>query len=144
LIVTSHILPELSRICDRVAILVQGKLRAFGTLDEIVHTVSERRTIEVQLADADEVRRAAEVIRHWEENGAEVAPSPTEAMVRFQTSRPERELAGLLADLIRSSLNVSQFREVPVDLEETFLSVVGNDGVPREAARQTSATKDAS
>ena len=32
LIVTSHILPELSRICDTVAIITQGKLRAFGTL----------------------------------------------------------------------------------------------------------------
>ena len=30
LIVTSHILPELSRICDQVAIITHGRLRAFG------------------------------------------------------------------------------------------------------------------
>ena len=35
LIVTSHILPELARICHRVAIITRGRLRAFGTLDEI-------------------------------------------------------------------------------------------------------------
>jgi ABC-2 type transport system ATP-binding protein len=143
LIVTSHILPELSRICDRVAILVQGRLRAFGTLDEIVHTVSERRTIEVQLAKADEVERAAEVIRHYEGNGAEVVPSPAEAIVRFQTSRLEQELAGLLADLVQNGLNVSQFREVQMDLEDTFLSIVGNDSGSREAVPQTSAAKGA-
>jgi ABC-2 type transport system ATP-binding protein len=143
LIVTSHILPELSRICDRVAILVQGRLRAFGTLDEIVHTVSERRTIEVQLAKTDEVQRAAEVIRHYEGNEAEVVPSPAEAMVRFQTSRLEQDLAGLLADLVQNSLNVTQFREVQMDLEDTFLSIVGNDSGCPEAVPQTSAAKDA-
>ena len=36
LIVTSHILPELSRICDQVAILTHGQLQAFGTLEEIL------------------------------------------------------------------------------------------------------------
>src|SRR4029077_803176 len=49
LIVTSHILPELSRICNQVAIITHGQLRAFGTLDEIMRTVSQQRTIEVQL-----------------------------------------------------------------------------------------------
>ena len=50
LIVTSHILPELSRICDQVAILNRGRLRAFGTLAEIMRSVSQQRTVEVQLA----------------------------------------------------------------------------------------------
>ena len=46
LLVTSHILPELSRICDRVAILTHGKMRAFGTVEEIGRQVSQQRTIE--------------------------------------------------------------------------------------------------
>ncbi|MFN9289929.1 MAG: ABC transporter ATP-binding protein, partial [Planctomyces sp.] len=40
LIVTSHILPELSRICDQVAIVAGGKLRAMGTLQEVTRTLS--------------------------------------------------------------------------------------------------------
>ena len=47
LIVTSHVLPELSRICDLVAILTQGTLRAFGTQQEIMRMVSQRRTYDV-------------------------------------------------------------------------------------------------
>ena len=35
LLVTSHVLPELARICHRVAIITRGRLRAFGTLEEI-------------------------------------------------------------------------------------------------------------
>ncbi len=37
LIVTSHILPELAHICDTVAILSHGKLRALGSAREIGH-----------------------------------------------------------------------------------------------------------
>ena len=49
LIVTSHILPELARICHRVAIITRGRLRAFGTLDEIARQLSPLRTMEVLL-----------------------------------------------------------------------------------------------
>lgn len=132
LIVSSHILHELSRICDRVAILVQGRLCAFGTLDEILHTVSERRMIEVQLADAEAVDHAADVIRRSEGPAAEVSSSHAEAVVRFQTIRPEQDLAGLLAELIQNGLNPSQFREVQMDLEDTFLSIVHNESGPAE------------
>jgi len=137
LIVTSHILAELSRVCDRVAILVQGRLCAVGTLDEILRMVSERRMIEVQLTGAEDVPRAAEMIRHHEGNAAEVASSPAEAMVRFQTSRPEPELASLLAELVLAGLRPSQFREVSMDLEGTFLSIIHNENAARQGNGQS-------
>ncbi|MDP6447695.1 MAG: ABC transporter ATP-binding protein, partial [Pirellulaceae bacterium] len=43
LIVTSHILAELARICNQVAILTNGKLRAAGSLDEIMNQVRQQR-----------------------------------------------------------------------------------------------------
>ncbi len=49
LIVTSHILPELSRICSVIAIITQGRLRAYGPLGEIMRHLQQRRTFEVQL-----------------------------------------------------------------------------------------------
>ena len=57
LIVTSHILPELSRICDTVAIITKGQLRAFGPLDQIMRGIRQRRLIEVQLLAAEEVAK---------------------------------------------------------------------------------------
>uniref|UniRef100_UPI003561E999 ABC transporter ATP-binding protein n=1 Tax=Stieleria sp. TaxID=2795976 RepID=UPI003561E999 len=55
LIVTSHILPELARVCDIVAMITKGRLRAFGTLDEIMRDIQQRRTFEIQLVDHDQV-----------------------------------------------------------------------------------------
>jgi len=123
LLVTSHILPELARICDRVAILNQGRLEAFGTLAEIMRSVSKQRTVEVLLAESTRVDQAAEVIRAHIEPDAELAPSPSEAVVRFRTTRPERELGTLLAELVAARIDVTQFREVQSDLEDAFLSV---------------------
>src|SRR5262249_56500049 len=91
LIVTSHILPELARICDRVAIITRGRLRAYGTLDEITGQLSQLRTIEVLLVRAGDVDRAAEVVRRHVEPGAEVTVVATESTVRFRTSKTEED-----------------------------------------------------
>lgn len=125
LIVTSHILPELARICNVVAMITQGKLRAFGTLDQIMRDIRQRRTFEIQLVDATQLNAAAEcVVRGLDEAEAKsVEKSEAELMVRFQTSRTDKDLAGLLARLVDQRVAVGQFREVPTDLEDAFLSV---------------------
>jgi len=138
LIVTSHILPELSRICDIVAIITKGKLRAFGTLDEIMRRVKQRRTVEVQLLSTDAVAMVTEVLKTKLEPDAEIHPSEAEAMVRFETSRDEHELADLLSTLSQNVSGVSQFREVPADLEDAFMSVTAADRA-REASGEEAA-----
>jgi ABC-2 type transport system ATP-binding protein len=125
LIVTSHILPELARICDRVAIITRGRLRAYGTLDEITRQLSQLRTMEILLVRAGDVERAAEVVRRHVEPGAEVTAAAAESTVRFRTAKSEDELAGLLTDLVSTGLGVAQFREVQTDLEEAFMTVAG-------------------
>ncbi|MEX0743981.1 MAG: hypothetical protein WD118_00150, partial [Phycisphaeraceae bacterium] len=123
LIVTSHILPELSRICDTVAIVIQGQLRAFGTLEQIMRRISQRRIMEVQLTEQADVQRCAELLKQQLEADAEVTPSEAEAEVRFTTSRDDTQLAELLSLVGQSGLKVVQFHEVPLDLEDAFLSV---------------------
>jgi ABC-2 type transport system ATP-binding protein len=123
LIVTSHILPELSRICNIVAIVTKGKLRAFGTLDEIMRSLRQVRTIEVLLTGTEQLDAGAGVIRSHIEPGMEVTTSPAEGTVRFQTSKGEAELAGVLSALVAAGVGVTQFREVQADLEDAFLTV---------------------
>ncbi len=123
LIVTSHILPELSRICDQVAILTNGRLRAWGTLDEIMQQVRQQRLIEVQLPSEDQVARTESSLRAMLGTDAEIRPSVSEAVVRFETSGSDDGLGEVLGHLVRDGVRVTQFREVPTDLEDAFLSV---------------------
>src|SRR5262245_52825589 len=112
LIVTSHILPELARICDRVAIITRGRLRALGTLDEIARQLSQLQTMEVLLTRADATGRVAEIARRHLEPKAEISESAAESVVRFRTAKTAEDLAGLLAALVSANLGVTQFREV--------------------------------
>src|SRR4051794_25996490 len=55
LLVTSHVLPELARVCHRVAIITRGRLRVLGTLKEITRQLRQLRPMEVLLADAGQI-----------------------------------------------------------------------------------------
>jgi len=125
LIVTSHILPELARICNRVAIITQGKLRAFGTLDDIMRELRQQRTFEVQVANARQVADVGGVLRSALDapEQSTVVEATTEGLVRFETRRSDAELAAILARLVEARVAIAQFREVPKDLEDAFLSV---------------------
>ena len=127
LIVTSHILPELSRICDRVAILTHGRLRASGTLNEIMTQVRQKRLIEVQLPVRDQFEAATRALVQVLGAEATVVPSEAEAIIRFETERADDDLGEVLAHLVRSGIRVSQFRAVVSDLEDAFLTVTRNE-----------------
>jgi len=123
LIVTSHILPELSRICDTVAIIIQGKLRAFGSLEKIMRQISQRRVFELIMIDAEHVTRLSETLQKMLGPEDEITPSEAEAEIRFTTDKTDEELAAILSKITAAGLKVAQFREVPLDLEDAFLSV---------------------
>jgi ABC-2 type transport system ATP-binding protein len=121
LLVTSHVLPELARVCHRFAIITSGRLRAYGALEDITRQLRQLRPMEILLTQADQLDRVAEVVRKYVEPGAEVTSSQAEAVVRFRTAKREEELAELLAALVAGGLGVAQFREVQTDLEEAFM-----------------------
>ena len=151
LIVTSHILPELARVCDVVAMITKGKLRAFGTVDNIMSEIQQRRTFEIQLLAEQRVNAVTTTVSEWldqhatQEKGgkSEVNGAAAERMVRFSSSLSDEEIAPLLAHLVQQNETVLQFREVPTDLEDAFL-FVSNEGddqttaEPKEAKEQES------
>lgn len=140
LIVTSHILPELSHICDRVAILHRGQLKAFGTLDEVTRQVQQTRMIEIQVAGQEQLTLAESVLKGLVADASEITASPAESMLRFRSAQVDAELGATLKRLIDANVQVVQFREVAGNLEEAFLSVTraGNEeavaGVSETAA----------
>lgn len=65
----SHILQEVELICDRVAIVAHGQVRAMGTVEQIAPRRSEDLELEVTLAGTHEAVRAAfhpQPITTWE------------------------------------------------------------------------------
>ena len=127
LIVTSHILPELSRICNVVAIVTAGKLRAFGSVDDVMSQLCPQRNFEIQVASAEHIGGAEKILREVLLDSEPLTSSPAELTLRFPTVRSEGELAELLQKLVLAKLPVTQFRELTSDLEDAFLSVAGKE-----------------
>jgi ABC-2 type transport system ATP-binding protein len=138
LIVTSHILPDLARVCSVVAIITGGKLRAFGTVEEIMRRVNQRRRFEILLAESSQVSGAQQILETALGNGGadRTQVLAAEGVIRFDTDRTDARLAELLAHLVDRGVSVVQFREVPTDLEDAFLSVTRseNDAADAEIA----------
>lgn len=128
LIVTSHILPELARICDTVAIITGGKLQAFGQLDDVMRQLCPLRSYEVQLVDESQLAAAKNLLAPHA-GTAGVSISQQERTLRFPTADSENELANVLQQLVSAGIQVAQFREVAGDLEDAFLSVAAGKPV---------------
>ena len=122
LIVTSHILPELARICDTVAIITGGRLQAFGKLDEVMRNLCPMRSYEVQLLNESDMEGAAKVLSQSVDNDS-LSVSKAERTIRFPTAETEEVLSGVLHALVGAGIHVTQFREVAGDLEDAFLTV---------------------
>ncbi len=127
LIVTSHILPELSRICDTVAIISGGKLRASGTLDQIMETVRQNRLLEIGLSDLSHADKAKSAIKKFVVDGTEVEYSEAERAIRFRTEIVENQWHEMISSLVSEGITINQFREIQSDLEDAFLTVTGQD-----------------
>lgn len=134
LIVTSHILPELSRICDQVAIVAGGRLRAMGSLQEVTRQLSQRRTIEVQLLNAHGIEATGNQIRGLLTEDSDVTVSETEATIRCRTSADDEKLGEILKQLVISGVPVGQFREIAGDLEEAFVTAAREAEAERNSA----------
>jgi len=126
LIVTSHILPELSRICNVVAIVTAGKLRAFGSQEEVMARLCPQRCYEVQLAPDEILAGARDKLSSLLLNNEGISISEAERTLRFPTSRSESELANVLSQMVQAGMKVTQFREVTSDLEDAFLTVAAS------------------
>lgn len=127
LIVTSHILPELARICSVVAIVTSGRLKAFGTVDEVMASLCPQRSYEIQLVQESDLARAQSMLASHLSESEPIASSQRERVLRFPTNRPESELAEILHNLVSSGVRISQYREVASDLEDAFLTVAKSD-----------------
>lgn len=134
LIVTSHILPELSRICNKIAIVSHGKLRACGPIEEILRQVNQKRVWEIFLTDSEKLTALQSFLDEYLEEGASVELSEAELAIRFQTSTNDEKIQKLLSQVVAQQFPVVQLREVQTDLEDTFMTVTQENASPSAKA----------
>ena len=140
LLVSSHILPELAAICDSIGILHMGVLRTAGPLQEVLSSLRRHRLIEVKLLG--DVNKAIELISQNAQCENIERSVEVDNVVNFHFHGNDEELAELTNKLVRADLRVVTVREVPLTLEEAYMTVSGFEGEIEQAPQQQNEAAD--
>ena len=120
-LVSSHILLELADMCDRVAILSQGRIVASGPVHDVLRHVRQHRVIEIHtLNAADEARR---VLQSAPGSWQFVVEPATNGTLRFEVDADEQQILQALQLLLREQVPVIDFHEIVPDLEDVFMTL---------------------
>jgi ABC-2 type transport system ATP-binding protein len=119
IMISSHILSELSQICTTAAVIEAGKLRATGSIEDIVRGVQAQRTgVYLRaLAPLEELQRAL-----LEEPGVSGVRQHRAGLL-VELEGQEEAQSRLLRSLVSRGLDVVEFTPKSADLEEVFLSL---------------------
>ena len=118
ILISSHILTELSEICDGAVIIEQGRIIAAGTLQEIIKPEVEQHTVLIRPLDRQDALYRSLLLMP---NVAAVNQLGNEIEARITGS--EETCSDLLASLIRDGYRIVEFKQQGSDLESVFMDV---------------------
>jgi ABC-2 type transport system ATP-binding protein len=130
-VLSSHVLSDVERVCERVAILDHGRLVIESTVDELLERFAPP-AYRIDL-DAGQDDAAAAFVRAL---GGQPWAGRVEAgssQVRVQVTDPVTAAGALVPLLAEAGLRVSAFERERPSLEDVFLELVGR-GSPERAA----------
>lgn len=121
-IVSSHILSEISKTCDRLIVLRDGKVVASGTQGELMANLAQERIVVT-------VRGQADAFADWLDHQNEVTNftqlSAEDGQARFEVSLTSDVREAFLPAISAAGFGLRLVEEPEVDLEEAFLGLTG-------------------
>ena len=116
-LVSSHLLPDIERVCDRVVVVMSGQLRAQGSIADLKRLAGH--PVDVELRDASE-----EFIAIVQRNGATIEPMGS-LTFRVQAPLSSHEVTQLVfRSAAEAKCQIRGYRLAERTLEEAFLDAV--------------------
>jgi ABC-2 type transport system ATP-binding protein len=125
-VLSSHLLDEVERTCDSVAIVDHGRVIRQGPIDDLIRGAGAR----VVQIDCAEPARAKQLIDQagLAAGAAGTALAHTGLTVTLPAGASREAVADLNRRLVRADIDVYGLREVQTSLEDWFLSVTSRLG----------------
>jgi ABC-2 type transport system ATP-binding protein len=121
ILVSSHILPELADICNKIGIIERGKLLFDGDVESAIRRVRQNKVYDVAVADggapvAQQLLTASDkVLKVESKEGGELLQV---------TLNDQIEDGSFIADLlVRNNLRLKMLREEQINLEDVFMAI---------------------
>ncbi len=120
ILLTTHYIEEAERLCDRVAIVDEGRIIASGTPREIQESTISNSTIELELA----APFTNGSLPPWQD-AAKATLDETRTRIAVISARPARTVVQMVKWLDEERLELADIRIKRPTLEEAFIELTG-------------------
>ena len=123
-LISSHILPELSEMCDSLTILDHGELVFSGSVEELSDRMNGNAPLDIRLAETVGAEAVEEAVRCLRE-----MPYITEILqeepflLRVRLDGGEDVCMAAMRELVTRNVPVCDFHRAPMNLEKVFMEV---------------------
>lgn len=124
ILISSHILPELSELCDRVCILSRGKAVVSGNIGEIMESMGRRAKITIGFLTDEDLQNGVAVLRSNELVGEMVREGNN---VEAVFGGNDEDISRLIKVFALSDIRIVSITKTIQSLEQIFLEVIGNE-----------------
>jgi len=121
ILVSSHILPELADICNKIGIIERGKLLFDGDVQSAIRQVRQHTVYDVQVANGlnhmalDQLKGHPDVLK--------VEANDEEDTLRVTLNDDVTDGSFIAELLVRNGFRVKLLREEEIDLEDVFMGI---------------------
>jgi ABC-2 type transport system ATP-binding protein len=128
IIYTSHYMPEVQEICNRIAIIDKGRLAAIGTKEELLEVITDVRTIFISIVQKNggtpeqllaTLREIPDVVN--------VSFDEEITRIRMDVALSFTSVSAALKTVLESGVDISEVQNEEPNLETTFLALTGRE-----------------
>ncbi len=118
ILISSHILTELTEICNGVVIIERGKILETGTIDEVLKKSTPHRTLCVRVLE-----RQHDLLKELLQTPNVVSAREVNGDVFFELEGEEHRSCDVLTGLVGKGFKIAEFKQTKANLEDIFMNV---------------------
>ena len=123
IVVSSHILPELADVCNKIGIIDKGELKVSAEVTEVMKQVREKTVLFVDVVSdkpgAAKLLRDQEIVESVDMGDGHLVVTLNQQIEDF---------SALASELVKAGFGISQFQEEEVCLESAFMALTKGAG----------------
>jgi ABC-2 type transport system ATP-binding protein len=124
-IVSSHILPELADVCNKVGIIDAGVLKKNALVSDVIKEVRSQLVMLIETMKPADFERAGKLIESMNTvESVEVQGN----RYRVKLKVGEEDPSSLLSALVESGIGIKHFAEEEINLESAFMALTKGSG----------------
>lgn len=121
IMVSSHILPELADICNKIGIIERGKLLFNGDVDSAIRQVRQKHVFLISVGKEQNELACKKLEGYEEVEGVELLDQGESVKVILRDGREDGSF--LPERLIQEGYRLRSFKEEEIDLEDVFMGI---------------------